>query len=317
MTQENSVPKKITARLRKRSAEWPVFQKNLAAALKSMQEDESLIISIKHSKRFVQFAALGGFGMRAETTSEAYLASTETDSTDNHLGLLALGWFSPTRQPAESAPEDDPDGSPNYFVDFPPGTSLECIAELSVHTLADLYEISHPGELEYDAFDHDGNPIEHTVLKIQCARDRKARFKDPAVQLRKAVSATTGIQDLEYDEDDCLCLRYRDNLSLFVMLPEGASYIHFMSILAEGITPNKALLALINELNDEPKPSRFLVHGDSVIAMYLLPAQPIINDHIAKVLSDFADQVLRAVPRVALLLRQTVGNSSVEAQTLH
>ena len=166
MTQKAVALNKPTVQSQKRSAEWPVFQANLATVLVSMQEDEFLIISEKRANRFVQFAAQGGFGIRAETTGDAYLGRNEQLSPENHLALLALGWKSPTGNPAESTPTDDPDGTPNYFAEFPANTPPERIAALSIHTLADLYGISHPGSLEYDAFDHDGTPIEHKTLKF-------------------------------------------------------------------------------------------------------------------------------------------------------
>ena len=317
MTQKEIVSNKTTVRSPKRSAEWPVFQANLATVLKSMQEDEFLIISEKRSNRFVQFSAQGGFGIRAETTSNDYLDRGEKHSAEDHLALLALGWKSPTGNPAESTPTDDPDGSPNYFVEFSPGTPPEQIAALSIHTLADLYGISHPGKLEYDAFDHDGTPIEHKALKIQSVKDRRARTSNPAKRLLRAVVAATGIDDLEYDEDGHLCVRYQDNLSLFVLLSDDAAYIHFMAVLASEITLNETLLSVINELNDEARPRRFLIHDGSIIAMYMLPAKPIIDRLVEKALNDFADHVTKALPNLAAALLPADEYGTANPQTLH
>ena len=317
MTQKAVALNKPTVQSQKRSAEWPVFQANLATVLVSMQEDEFLIISEKRANRFVQFAAQGGFGIRAETTGDAYLGRNEQLSPENHLALLALGWKSPTGNPAESTPTDDPDGSPNYFAEFPANTPPEQIAALSIHTLADLYGISHPGSLEYDAFDHDGTPIEHKTLKIQSINDRQARQNDPAKRLLKAVVAATGVPDLEYDEDGHLCVRYQDDLGVFILLSDDATYIHFMAVLASDITPSETLLTTINELNDEAKPRRFLIHDGSVIATYMLPAKPIINKLVEKALNDFADQVVKAVPRLAGALLPAAEHTSANPQTLH
>ncbi len=317
MTQKNIVSKQSAVKSQKRSAEWTVFQANLATVLGSMQEDEFLIISEKRTNRFVQFSAQGGFGMRAETTSNAYLDRSEEHSLEDHLALLALGWKQPTDSPAASTPTDDPDGSPNYFVEFPAEAPPEQIAVLSIHTLADLYGISHPGNLEYDAFDHDKIPIEHEILKIQSVRERQAKLNDPAKKLLKAVVAATGIQDLEYDEDGHLCVRYQTDLNLYILLTEDAAYIHFMAVLASDIAPNEILLTVINELNDEGKPRRFLIHDGSVIAMYMLPAKPIINKLVEKALNDFADHVMKAIPRLASALPPADGYASANPNTLH
>ena len=64
MTQKITTSNTYSKNSLKRSAEWPVFEQNLATALKSMQEDEFLVISQKRSNLFVQFAAHGEFGMR-------------------------------------------------------------------------------------------------------------------------------------------------------------------------------------------------------------------------------------------------------------
>ena len=309
--------KKSTVQTHKRSVEWPVFQANLATVLKSMQEDEFLIISEKRANRFVQFSAQGGFGMRVETTSNAYLDRGEECRAADHLALLALGWKSPTGSPAESTPTDDPDGSPNYFVDFPPETPPEQIAALSIHTLADLYGVSHPRNLEYDAFEHDGTPIEHKTLKIQSVKDRRARSNDAGKRLLKAVVDATGVQDLEYDEDGYLCIRYQDNLGLFILLSEDAAYIHFMAVLASDITPSEILLTAINELNDEAKPRRFQIHDESVIATYMLPAKPIINKLVEKTLNDFAEHVMKAIPRLTEILNPADEHTSANPKTVH
>ena len=74
---------------------------------------------------------------------------------------------------------------------------------------------------------------------------------------------------------------------------------------------------MINELNDEGKPRRFLIHDGSVIAMYMLPAKPIINKLVEKALNDFADHVMKAIPRLASALPPADGYASANPNTLH
>ena len=316
MTQTDIVSKTPTTPTRKRSIEWPMFQKNLATALKSMQEDEHLIISEKRANRFVQFAASGGFGIRMETTSNAYLGKTESHSERIHLALLALGWKPPTDTPAKSTPEDDPDGSPNYYIDFPEGTSQRCIATLAVRTLADLYEISHPGNLEYDAFDSEGTTIEYKILKIQSIAERKKRVRNPARRLLKSVMAATGIKDLEYDDDEHLHVVYGD-LNVFIILDENASCVRIISALFSEITTSNELLGVINTLNAEPNALRFFVHEECVIAMYIIPAKPIIDSHVGKALEDFGRHALEASPRLAAVLLNTAETTLPVSQAVH
>lgn len=51
---------------------WPHFARKFSVALKKLEEDQFLILSIKHSNQYIQFAAQGSLGMRAETTSNSY-----------------------------------------------------------------------------------------------------------------------------------------------------------------------------------------------------------------------------------------------------
>ena len=51
------------------SVDWPPFAKTLASVLAKLEEDQFLIVPVKQSNQYVQFAAQGSFGMRTETTS--------------------------------------------------------------------------------------------------------------------------------------------------------------------------------------------------------------------------------------------------------
>ena len=53
------------------SVAWPPFAQKLAATLEKLQEDQYLILSVKRSNRYVQFAVQGSFGIRVETTSNS------------------------------------------------------------------------------------------------------------------------------------------------------------------------------------------------------------------------------------------------------
>ena len=104
---------------RGRFVTWPAFELKLAGALGTLEEDQCLILVVKHSNRFVQFVAQGLQGMRIETTSNSYLAKPDKLNDRQIATLLDAGWGCPTGSPAESTPENDPNGSPNFFVEFP------------------------------------------------------------------------------------------------------------------------------------------------------------------------------------------------------
>ncbi|WP_295407333.1 hypothetical protein [uncultured Thiocystis sp.] len=113
----------------RRSVAWPPFAQTLADVLGALEEDQFLVIAVKQSNRFVQFAAQGAFWLRAETKSNHYLARSEQLDARQIDALGAAGWHAPTGGPGESTPERDPDGSPNFYREFPVPVRFEEIAE--------------------------------------------------------------------------------------------------------------------------------------------------------------------------------------------
>lgn len=114
------------------SVAWFPFAQKLAAALEKLEEDQFLILPVKRSNRFIQFAAQGSFGMRVETTSNSHLPKPEQLDERQISKLVEAGWYGPTGAPSESTPESDPDGSPNFFVEFSVPISFEAVANLAV-----------------------------------------------------------------------------------------------------------------------------------------------------------------------------------------
>src|ERR1035438_6270500 len=97
---------------------WSPFAQELAAVLTGLEEDHFLILSVKRSNRFVQFAAQGGVGMRIETTSNSYLKKPEHLGKRDISTRIEAGWHAPTGDPDESTPDRDPDGSADVFADY-------------------------------------------------------------------------------------------------------------------------------------------------------------------------------------------------------
>src|SRR5450830_907893 len=97
--------------INKISKAWAPFAHKLAATLETLEEDQYLILSVKHSDRFIQFAAQGSFGIRIETASNSYLDGPEQIYEEQVATLIDAGWERPSGAPAESTHEGDPDGS--------------------------------------------------------------------------------------------------------------------------------------------------------------------------------------------------------------
>ena len=145
---------------------WAPFAQELATSLAKLGEDQFLILSVKRSNRFVQFAAQGSSGMRTETTSNSYLDRAEQLDQQQISALIDAGWNDPTGTSAGSTSAGDPDGSPNYFVEFLAPVSFESVANLTARTFAEILRVAHPGSLEYEAFDEEGGAIELSEMGL-------------------------------------------------------------------------------------------------------------------------------------------------------
>ena len=136
---------------RKRSpvGAWPAFEKKLAETLGALEEDQYLVVSAKRGWVYVQFAAQGSYGLRAECVGNNYLDEAHALSAGQTALLRRMGWSSPrgTR-------------SPNFFRDFDRPVPCADAARMAVRALTEVFEIPHPGSLMYKAFDKN----ERTIL---------------------------------------------------------------------------------------------------------------------------------------------------------
>jgi hypothetical protein len=140
------------------SAAWPAFHERLTETLRAMTEDQYLIVTRKETNRFVQFAAQGFYGLRAEVVCNSFLSGPERLTDEDEAMLRAFGWSVPTSGPGVG-PEFDPDGSPNFFTEWDDPVDHAEVATLAVRTLIEVLDVPHPGCLEYTAFDFEGNTL--------------------------------------------------------------------------------------------------------------------------------------------------------------
>lgn len=150
---------------------WKQLAHELAIALADLDEDEFLVISDKASGYFVQFAGQGNFGMRVEAVSNQYLDEDKKLSESACEALLQLGWNAPTNLPDELESEGHKsEGSPNFFLDIAPPIPYETLGTLATKTLRKVFNVGHPGELQYSAFSDKNASIRFPHLRITRGR---------------------------------------------------------------------------------------------------------------------------------------------------
>jgi hypothetical protein len=83
MTKERTPKKPVPARARKADlsprsgSAWPAFRRGLAEALRVLEAEEFLLLVARESGYFVQFAAQGAGGMRAEAVCNTFILEAD------------------------------------------------------------------------------------------------------------------------------------------------------------------------------------------------------------------------------------------------
>ncbi len=271
------------------SRDWPVFENRLAAVLAALREDQFLILPVKQSARFIQFAGQGAFGMRAEVSSNAFLPAENRLTDEQTRKLIEHGWAAPTASPKASTPERDPDGSPNFFIDFVSPVEPQRIAALAVRTLVDVLGLPHPGFLEYMACDTNGNALVFATLGIKHAPapDRQTQ-EQRASQLLATVSRVTGIGDLGYDVDGNIGIRFGD-ISVFIRLLDNPVSVRLFAPLVIGVQPTPELYAYLNDINVGIGHMHVYHKHDVIAAVSVFPMLPSNDEVFADTLRRFCE----------------------------
>ena len=272
-----------------RSKAWPQFTTALASTLSALDEDQFVVISRKDRPWYVQFVALGSFGMRAEMVSNSYLADTEQIPDESITTALALGWQNPTGDPDASTPEHDPDGSPNYFREWPQPVAFIDVARIAVDTLIDVLAAPHPGTLTYDARTASGMQLvlPSLGLKPESARPTSEADAQPSPQsaaevtrqLLTVLRQVSGNDELDIDSDGDIPLRYGSAM-VFVRALEDPPIVRVFSPALRDICAGVDLIQAVNQLNGQQLFVKWAVDDASVVASIDLFGDPLTTEHL-------------------------------------
>ena len=166
----NGVPSTSLHTAPNTDAAWMTLAGAIASCLTELQEDEFLIISFKRANYFVQFAAQGSFGMRAEASCNSFIEPEASLIDDQYAAMARLGWQRATELLSEHGVSGDPDGSPNFFVDLVTPVNHVALGQLAVATFRTVYGVTHPGDLEYSSVGENGLSIRFPTLGLKRRR---------------------------------------------------------------------------------------------------------------------------------------------------
>jgi hypothetical protein len=279
---------------------WTAFEKKLAETLDALEEDQYLVVSAKRGWAYVQFAAQGSFGLRAECVGNNYLDKAHALRAGQMAQLRRIGWSSPTGTREEILATRRTDGSPNFFRDFDRPVPCADAARMAVRALTEVFEISHPGNLEYKAFDKKQRTILVPTLGLkreEPAPPPEKPREDTVEELRKlvlkAIREGSGNADLEFAEDGDLLLRF-GSAAVFVRVLDSPPCVRMFSPVLEDVEADDRLLGRLNELNAECRLARFfVVEGRVIVAAEMLVA-PFVAEHVKRAslqLGGLADEI--------------------------
>jgi hypothetical protein len=293
------------------SIAWPAFDEALAEGLAALTEDQFLVMSVKRCRsssadgvdgaaRFVQFVAQGAYGLRAEAASNNYLVGADRLGPEQEDALVAIGWQPPTSD-ADTAPIDDPDGSPNHFRDWP-APALRGGRTAGIRDVPLRYRVPHPGYLGTQrstpmaAFDlpilglkRGEVPVpvvDESVVQLTLSRPQNADA------LRAEVMGCLGgildTDEITVDADGDVPIRWGSAV-VYVRVLEHAPVVRMVSVVLTGAAPSGALREAVNDINRDQILVRALWHDDAVLLTADMYASPFVDEHLVNVLRIVAD----------------------------
>jgi len=279
---------------------WPAFERKLTETLDALEEDQYLVVSAKRGWAYVQFAAQGSFGLRAECVGNNYLDEVHALRAGQTALLRRIGWSSPTETREEILAKRQTDGSPNFFRDFDRPVPCADAARMAVRALTDVFEILHPGSLMYKAFDSKQRTILVPTLGLKREepapppeRPREGTVEELRKLVLKAIREGSGNAGLELDEDGDIALRF-GSAAVYVRVLGAPPFVRMFSPVLEGVEADDRLLGRLNELNRDTRFARFLAVEGRVFVSVDVPAVPFVAEHVSDAfvqLGSLADEM--------------------------
>lgn len=301
--QDRAVPRRYDSQVTASRA-WDFLSNNLACVLEKLEKDQYLILSVKESNRFVQFACHGEEGMRVEVTSNHFLKGKDRLSKRQASWLLDHGWNAPTGDRSQSTAEKGLGGSPNYFIDFSASVDVGSIANLAVKSLVEGLDVPSLAELTYEAFGADKVLFRVEDLGI----DPAASYVNPVMErVLLAFRQVTRIADLGFDKDNDVMVHFQ---GLPIWATPTGNKIRLFSLLVEDVAETPALLHRVNEINAGVHGARCVCRHDKVFALTEILASPFVCEHFETTINEFSEA---AKSWASQLIAEFAGDGPVES----
>lgn len=298
---------------------WDHFGESLAASLAALDEHQYLIVSVKGTgveqdqqhrgaSHYVQFAAQGQEGLRAEAVSNHFLAGSERLAPEREAALAGLGWCAPTHGPKDDEAVQVPHGSVNHYRDYGAPVPFSEVAQLACDTLTTVFGVARPGFLQYSAFAADGTMI--LLPGLGLAREPDAyEVKEDAVEarmpiapqspdeLRELLTATiraiTGKDEIITDDDGDIPITFGSTV-LFVRVMQDMPLIRVIAPVLVDVASSPALFEALSDLNRDYRFISSFWADDTVLVTVDVWANPYIESQVLWMLEQLgkaADEI--------------------------
>ena len=286
---------------RRVSKDWGPFAQSLSRVLARLEEDQFLILSAKKGNRYLQLSCQGAWGTRIEVVSNHFLKGDDRLTRQEMAWLCTHGWNAPTGTPKQATPDKDPDGSPNYFIDVPSSVSAPDLVSMIIDTLIYGLGLPYPGALNYESFDSEGGALAFQELGLKPSARADTPLMDQVLSVFREV---TGIEDLAFDEDGDVSVRYGVIVISAVQLNNR---VRLFSALVTEAKETPALLRKINQINDGVHRIRVFLHDHVVYAALDVPADPFVPAHMVAAMNEFSE----VAEGLAIVLRAEFSGKAV------
>ena len=296
------------------STEWTSFSERLVTALQSLEAGQWLIIQKQGVPDWVQYAAEGQGKFRVETKSNWYRELDEELSLEQQECLSRIGWRQPTGTGAESTPDCDPHGSPNYWLDLTLPRNAKKLIDVTVKTLIDVFCVVVPDGLEYEGYYASGDSLSIPQLGLQPLITTRENSQNPQLraQLLGIIKELTCIDTFAYDADGDIGPISYGCVTAFARLVEDEPYVRLYAPVLDEVQESQELLSRINELNCTHGFLHLCILNDCLTVVSDVLIAPFLTRYVAQGLANF----LQLADEFSSELREEFGCYTPSSQRL-
>jgi hypothetical protein len=286
---------------------WTAFRDTLTRRLETLDDDENVILELDvpdpgdGAAPYVQFAGFGGGGLRAEVSSNAYLAPEYRLSSEQEDSLEFDAGFSIDRDDA-GEPTD------NFFVMTSREDAATVVNDI-VFALREVFNVIHPSMLRESAPSDLSqallpDPGDMEPLDLDAAHAVENSW-DLMLLVHRTIYAVLG-DVVDRDDDGDWPLAGLAHVPLYVSVPEDRAVLRVWTRVVQEITDHDVALREANILNRDAAGVRFHVSHDALWVRYDLHAAPFVPRHLQVAVALTAQAVVKAAEDFALRTGGTV-----------